>query len=241
MENSGYIALARQVALDRALDITANNVANMRTTGYKAEKVLFEQYLQKPSQVSAKPDPLSSVVQLGVFTDQRSGAFEQTGNPLDFAIQGDGFFSVQTDAGTRYTRAGSFRLDESGQVVTQDGHPVLDASGTPLQLPTEGGNMVVSGDGQVAVNGAVVGQIGVVRFADPQALVREGSGLYSSNAAATPADATLVQGMVEGSNVQPVLEITRMMDVLRSFQAAQQMVESQHDLGMKAIDKIGKV
>lgn len=241
MENSGYIALARQVALDRALDITANNVANMRTTGYKAEKVLFERYLQKPSTVSAKPEPLSSVVQLGVFTDQRSGAFEQTGNPLDFAIQGDGFFSVQTDAGTRYTRAGSFRLDESGQVVTQDGHPLLDASGTPLQLPTEGGNMVVSGDGQVAVNGAVVGQIGVVRFADSQALVREGSGLYSSNAAATPADATLVQGMVEGSNVQPVLEITRMMDVLRSFQAAQQMVESQHDLGMKAIDKIGKV
>jgi flagellar basal-body rod protein FlgF len=241
MENSGYIALARQVALDRALDITANNVANMRTTGYKAEKVLFEQYLQKPFQVSAKPDPLSSVVQLGVFTDQSAGGFEQTGNPLDFAIQGDGFFSVQTDGGTRYTRAGSFRLDDSGQVVTQDGHPVLDASGTPLQLPTEGGNIVVSGDGQVAVNGAVVGQIGVVRFADPQALVREGSGLYSSNAPSEPATGNLVQGMIEGSNVQPVLEITRMMEVLRSFQAAQQMVESQHDLGMKSVDKIGKV
>ena len=242
MENSGYLALARQVALDRALDITANNLANLRTTGYKAEKVLFEEYVQQQTSPVTPPNRMSSVVQLGTFTDYRAGGFEQTGNALDFAIQGDGFFAVQAPEGTRYTRAGNFRLDDIGQIVTQDGLPVLDAGGSPVQLPADGGRITVGGDGQVAIDGSVVGQIGVLEFADPQGLVREGSGLFSSSAEPVQAEsARVIQGMLEGANVQPVLEITRMMDILRNFEAAQQMVNSQHELARNAIAKIAKV
>jgi flagellar basal-body rod protein FlgF len=242
MENSGYLALARQVALDRALDITANNLANLRTTGYKAEKVLFEEYVQRQTSPLTPPNEMSSVVQVGTFTDFRAGGFEQTGNPLDFAIQGDGFFAVQTEDGPRYTRAGNFRLDDAGQIVTADGLPVLDAGGAPIQLPPEGGRITVAGDGQVAVDGAVVGQIGVLQFDDPQSLVREGSGLYSSTAEPIQSEeARVIQGMIEGANVQPVLEITRMMDILRAFQAAQQMVDGQHELARNATTKIAKV
>ncbi len=242
MENSGYLALARQVALDRALDITANNLANLRTSGYKAEKLLFEQYVQRATSPITPPNEMSSVVQVGTFTDYRPGDFEQTGNVLDFAIQGDGFFAVQDPAGTRYTRAGNFRLDDTGQVVTQDGLPVLDAGGSAIQLPTDAREIIVSGDGKIAADGNVVGEIGVMQFADPQSLVREGNGLYSSSAQPAQAtDGTLVQGMIEGANVQPVLEITHMMDILRSFQAAQQMVDGQHELAMAAINKIAKV
>ena len=147
MENSGYLALARQVALDRALDITANNLANLRTSGYKAEKLLFEQYVQRATSPVTPPNEMSSVVQVGTFTDYRPGDFQQTGNQLDFAIQGDGFFAVQDPAGTRYTRAGNFRLDGTGQVVTQDGLPVLDAGGSTIQLPQGTRQIVVSGNG----------------------------------------------------------------------------------------------
>jgi len=242
MENSGYVALARQVALDRALDIAANNVANIRTTGYKAEKLLFAEFVQRQTSPVTPPNRMSSVVQVGTFTDLRPGDFENTGNKLDFAIQGDGFFAVQTPAGTRYTRAGSFQLDQTGQVVTHDGLPVLDNGGSAIQLPPEGRQIVVDGQGRIAVDGNVVGQIGVLAFADPQSLVREGDGLYSASAAPVPSeDAHVIQGMIEGANVRPVLEITRMMDILRSFQAAQQMVDSQHELAMKAIAKIAKV
>jgi len=241
MENSGYLALARQVALDRAIDVTANNLANLRTSGYKAEKVMFEEYVQKGTSPATAPNQMSSVVQLGTFTDYQPGSFEQTGNALDFAIQGEGFFPVQTDAGTRYTRDGSFQLDANGQLVTHDGDPVTDAGGSPIQLPPGAKNIVVGGDGQVSVDGNVVGQIGVVKFDDPQSLVREGSGLYSSSAAPVPAESAVVQGMIEGSNVQPVLELTRMMQTLRDFQAAQQVVDSQHEMSLDAINKIAKV
>jgi flagellar basal-body rod protein FlgF len=241
MENSAYLALARQVALDRALDIAANNVANLRTAGYKAEKLQFQEFVQQHTSPLTPPDRMSSVVQVGTFTDFRPGNFEHTGNPLDFAVQGEGFFAVQTPEGQRYTRAGSFRLDESGQVVTHDGLPVLDNGGSPLQLPPETRQIVVDGGGRVAADGNVVGQIGVFRFADPQALVREGNGLYGASAEPVPdEDSRVIQGMTEAANVQPVLEITRMMEILRSFQAAQQMVDSQHDMAMKAIAKIAK-
>jgi len=241
MENSGYLALARQVALDRAIDVTANNIANLRTTGYKAEKLQFQEYVQQPSSPVTKPDPMSSVVQVGTFTDFQNGGFEKTGNALDFAIQGDGFFAVQTNAGTRYTRDGSFQLDATGQIVTKDGDPVTDAGGSAIQVPSGTRQIVVTGDGQVAADGNVVGQIGVLKFDDPQTLVREGNGLYSASSTPAASDAPVVQGMLETSNVQPVLELTRMMETLRNFQAAEQMVDSQHQMALDAIGKIAKV
>jgi flagellar basal-body rod protein FlgF len=241
MDNASYVALARQMALQRALDVTANNIANLRSTGFKAEKVLFEEYMQRLNAPAAQQAPLSSVLDTGSFTDMRMGALENTGNSLDFAILGDGFFAVQTADGVRYTRNGSFRIDETGQLATHDGHPVLDSGGSPVQLEGAVGPLAVNGSGEISSGGAVVGQLGVVSFADPKALVHDGGGLFKSDAAATPAAVSVVQGMLEGSNAQPVIEITRMIDILRNFQSAQQMLQSQHDLARDTVAKLGKV
>jgi flagellar basal-body rod protein FlgF len=241
MDNASYVALARQVALQRALDVTANNVANLRTTGFKAEKVLFEEYMQNLKAPAAQQAPLSSVLDVGTFTDMQNGALETTGNSLDFAILGDGFFAVQTQNGIRYTRGGSFRTDEAGQLVTQDGLPVLDSSGSPIQLSSASGPVTVNGSGDISAGGAVLGQFGVVSFADPQSLVHEGNGLFKSDATPTAAPVSIVQGMLESSNAQPIIEITRMIDILRNFQSAQKMIDAQHDLSRDTVAKLGKV
>ncbi|MFM9845356.1 MAG: flagellar basal-body rod protein FlgF [Dongiaceae bacterium] len=241
MDNASYVALARQSALQRALDVTANNVANLRTTGFKAEKVQFEEYMQALKSPGMKQAPLSSVLDIGTVTDMSSGPLETTGNSLDFAILGDGFFAVQTDAGVRYTRGGSFRMDENGQLVTQDGKPVLDAGGSPIQLEGASGPVTVNGSGEISSNGAVLGQLGVAGFADPQSLVHEGNGLFKSDAVPTAASVSIVQGMLESSNAQPVVEITRMIDILRNFESAQKMLDAQHDLSRDTVAKLGKV
>jgi flagellar basal-body rod protein FlgF len=241
MDNASYVALARQAALQRALDVTANNVANLRTTGFKAEKVLFEEYMQALKAPAAKQAPLSSVLDVGTFTDMRAGPLESTGNSLDFAILGDGFFAVQTDAGVRYTRGGSFRMDENGRLVTQDGKAVLDSGGSPIQLEGAAGPVSVNGSGEISSNGQVLGQLGVVNFADPQSLVHEGNGLFKSDAVPTAAPVSIVQGMLESSNAQPIVEITRMIDILRNFESAQKMLDAQHDMSRDTVAKLGKV
>lgn len=241
MENSGYIALARQMALQKALEVTTNNVANMRTTGFKAEHVRFEEFLQKPVSADSQLSPMSSVVHVGMYTDFSAGGFEPTGNTLDLAIQGDGFFLVETAEGTRYTRNGSFRLDDTGLLVTQNGHPVLDASGSSIQFAKDAKTVSIDGNGNVIVDGSVAGQVGVVRFEDPDALIRGGDSLYRTTATPIAADATVLQGIIEGANVQPIVEITRMIDILRNFESAQKMVEAQHGLALNAIAKIAKV
>lgn len=241
MDNTSYVALARQSALQRALDVTANNVANLRTTGFKAEKVQFEEYMQALKSPGMMQAPLSSVLDVGTVTDMSNGPLETTGNSLDFAILGDGFFAVQTDAGVRYTRGGSFRMDESGQLVTQDGKPVLDTGGSPIQLEGASGPVTVNGSGEISSNGAVLGQLGVVSFANPQSLAHEGNGLFKSDAVPTAAPVSIVQGMLESSNAQPIVEITRMMDILRNFESAQKMLDAQHDLSRDTVAKLGKV
>jgi flagellar basal-body rod protein FlgF len=241
MDNASYVALARQSALQRALDVTANNVANLRTTGFKAEKVQFEEYMQALKSPGMKQAPLSSVLDVGTVTDMSTGPLETTGNSLDFAILGDGFFAVQTDGGVRYTRGGSFRMDENGALVTQDGKPVLDTGGSPIQLEGASGPVTVNGTGEISSNGAVLGQLGVVGFADPQSLVHEGNGLFKSDSVPTAAPVSIVQGMLESSNAQPIVEITRMIDILRNFESAQKMLDAQHDLSRDTVAKLGKV
>ncbi|HVR69060.1 MAG TPA: flagellar basal-body rod protein FlgF [Verrucomicrobiae bacterium] len=241
MDNASYVALARQSALQRALDVTANNVANLRTTGFKAEKVQFEEYMQALKSPGMKQAPLSSVLDVGTVTDMSTGPLETTGNSLDFAILGDGFFAVQTDGGMRYTRGGSFRMDESGQLVTQDGKAVLDTGGSPIQLEGASGPVTVNGTGEISSNGAILGQLGVVGFADPQSLVHEGNGLFKSDSVPTAAPVSIIQGMLESSNAQPIVEITRMIDILRNFESAQKMLDAQHDLSRDTVAKLGKV
>ena len=231
MENAGYIALSRQVVLGRQLEVIANNMANASTPAYKAESMQFNEYLIKADEGA----PLSFVEDAGISRDWTAGTLRPTGNPLDFAINGDGYFVVSTPEGDRYTRNGRFALDAAGQIVTGDGNPVQSDAGAII-VPSEDAKLVVAADGTVSTETGIIGRIRVVRFADPQALAAMGAGLYQTDAASEPDLASrLSQGMVEDSNVQPIIEMTNLIQVTRDYQAAQNMVEAEHERQRRAI------
>ena len=165
-----------------------------------------------------------------------------TGNPLDLAIRGRGYFAVDTPGGERYGRAGQFQLNDAFELVTAAGFPVLDDGGAPLVLPEGAGDITVAADGSVSADGVAVGRLQRVTFADEQALEKAGDGRYRNPPdAAAPepaAGARVIQGMLEGSNVRPIVEITTMMATLRAFQGTQQLLESHHEMQRRAIERM---
>jgi flagellar basal-body rod protein FlgF len=231
MENAGYIALSQQVALARQLEVIANNMANASTPAYKSESAQFNEYLIQADDGT----PLSFVEDATLLRDWSAGTLRPTGNPLDLAINGDGYFVVSTPDGDRYTRNGRFALDAAGQVVTGDGNPVL-GDGGPIVMPTEDANLTVAADGTVSSEQGTIGKIRLVRFADPQALEAIGAGLYKTDASPEPDGASkLSQGMVEDSNVQPIIEMTNLIQVTRDYEAAQKIIDEEHERELRAI------
>lgn len=243
MENPAYIALSRQMVLSRQLDIIANNLANANTAAYKREDLAFVEYLVKPDAAGnptfARADGKVAMVQdLGMVRDTDPGPLSETGAPLDLAISGDGYFVVQTPEGTRYTRLGRFQVDASGQLVTSDGQPVQGTAG-PIFVPPDDGEVKIARDGTISTEGGPIGRLNLVHFEDEQSLRHAGSGLYIAEAPAQPAaGAEVIQGMVEESNVRPVVELTQMIAVLRNFQAAQKMIDTQDDMQRRAISTV---
>lgn len=238
MDTTAYVALSRQVALQRQMTEVATNIANAATSGYKAEHTLFETVLQR----AGPPRRVAFVQDVGLVRDLRDGPLVATGNPLDLAISGAGYFSVATPNGPRFTRGGHFELDARGELVTADGHPVLDEGGAPIAVPPGERRITVTPEGIVAAGRAVVGRLGIVSFADEQALRREGAGLYATDEAPQPvAWPNVVQGRIEGSNVQPVVEMTRMIETTRAFEGTQRLVEAHHELERRAIERLGSV
>ena len=215
MQNGLYVALSAEVALDRRLETIADNIANMNTVGYRATGVSFEAELARAG------DAAMNYVSPGTdYLSRRAGDLVRTGNSLDFAIQGDGWFGIQTPSGTAYTRDGRARLDESGVLRTLNGDPILDAGGAPILIAANG-PLVVSADGMITQNGRQVGAIGLFAI-DPNAnLTRtENSGVVPDKPPVPILDFTrngVVQGAVEGSNVDPVKEMTRLIEVTRAF------------------------
>jgi flagellar basal-body rod protein FlgF len=245
MENALLIGLSRQVALARELDVIANNMANVNTNGFKARESRFAEYLMPTARADAfqRPDQrLSYVIDAGTPLDPSAGAIERTGNPLDAAIKGDGFFAVQTPRGERYTRNGSFEIGPTGALLTSDGHAVMGENGPIAFTPQESG-IVIGADGTISTSQGVRGRIRLVRFADPQSLKNEGANLFSSTAAAQPAGATsrLESGAVERSNVKPVLEMSRLMEVNRSYTSVSGMLSRMDDLRRTAIQRLGEM
>jgi flagellar basal-body rod protein FlgF len=235
MDNSAYVALSRQTALSRQIDVIANNIANSSTPAFKGESVLFSEFLQK----TGSGDSVSMVRDKGTSRNTAEGPMQATGNSLDFAIRGDGYFVVQTADGNRYTRAGNFTLDSQGRLVTHDGDPILTTNSQPIQVRPTDGEITVSKDGTVSAGRRVLGRIDVVTFENPQQLRTRAGGLYESSEAPTSvAKPQVLQGMIEGSNVQPVLEITRMIDLMRSFKSSQVMLETENDRQRRAISTI---
>lgn len=242
MENAGYIALSRQMALTREMDVIANNLANVTTPAFKGQTMRFQEFLDRAKDGTN----LSYVEDTAAPRDWREGPLTATGNPLDVAIHGDGFFVVSTPAGDRYTRKGHFEIDAKRQLVSSGGEVIQGDSG-PITIPEDALDVTVAEDGTVSSKSpgttqtTTLGKLRVVNFADPQALQEEAAGLYKAapSATASPvASPDLVQGTLEQSNVQPIIELTRMMRVSRDYEAAQQLVQSEHERIRKAITGI---
>jgi flagellar basal-body rod protein FlgF/flagellar basal-body rod protein FlgG len=252
MENTLLVGLSRQVVLERQMDVVANNVANTNTNGFKADRSLFEEFLTSRAHQDnfvGRDRRISFVQDRGTFKDFTQGAAEQTKNPLDVAIDGGGFLVVQTPAGERYTRDGSLRINNLGQLVNASGYPVLGTSG-PIVFQQTDHDISIASDGNVTVLegtsrlDSVRGKMRVVGFADMQKLVKEGSNLYAAGAgtAAQPDIASQVrQGFVEKSNVNSVMEMTRMIEVTRAYTSISAMLQQQGDLRKTAIEKLADV
>jgi len=248
MQNTFYVSLSRQVALQREMDVIANNMANMTTTGFKGSRPLFADYLAGTGEtVSVAPKSRGKVAYvevIGVQRDTSQGTLQATGNATDVALQGDGFFVVETDKGPRYTRNGHFGINADGNLATVDGQALLGEGDRPISIPRTGGTPTIGADGSVTVDGATAGRLRVVEFTNLQALVAEGGSLYSSPAGNDPSPATatkVAQGMIESSNIQPIAEMTRMIEVSRSYQSLQSIITAQNDLERSAIQTLGKV
>ena len=237
MENSLSVVLSRQGVLTRQLDVIATNLANANTSGFKAESIVFSEFLEPTTDSSPA---LSMVHDVTYLRDMSEGTMKSTNNPLDLAISGEGYFAVQAPQGERFTRLGAFQLNNLGQLVTLSGAPVLGAGGAPIAIPREASTITITRDGTVSADEAEIAKLRIVNFEAPQALSKDGGGLYDpKDQTPQPAtDAEVLQGMIEGSNVKGVVEMTRMVEVVRSYQAAGKMAENEHRRILDAIDII---
>ncbi|MBL8770661.1 MAG: flagellar basal-body rod protein FlgF [Phenylobacterium sp.] len=245
MDNAIYIGLSRQMLLRREMDIIANNIANVDTTGFKVESLLHKTTPAPPAMTQGGPRPIKFVSADGVARNFGQGALTKTGGELDMAIEGQGFFQVQTPNGPRFTRDGRFTTDTNGRLVTQAGYPVADESGGEIVIDPEKGQVSIGADGSMSQGAERVGKVGMFKFANAGALEKAGDNLYrnASNLQPEPAAdvAKLRQGHLEGSNVKPVLEITRMVEVSRAYESTARMMDSQGDLTRRAVDRLGKL
>ncbi|HET7410757.1 MAG TPA: flagellar basal-body rod protein FlgF [Paracoccaceae bacterium] len=211
-----YVGLSAQIALERRLDGIARNVANQATAGYRAEGTKFDVVLSR----AAGADPVAYASAGRGYISREAGAVTRTENPLDIAVEGDAWLAIQTQAGTVYTRDGRMKMLETGELMSLNGHPVLDVGGAPILLDPLGGPPQIARDGMITQGGAQIGAIGLFAIDERARLTRYESGVIPDWAADPVLDFTatgVVQGFVEGSNVNPVLELTKLIAVSRSF------------------------
>jgi flagellar basal-body rod protein FlgF len=249
MENTLLVALSRQMALRTELDVVANNLANANTRGFRREAVQFQEYIMPVASADGFPPPdrpLSYVQDRATFHDMQKGGLEQTGNPLDIALEGDAFFTVQSSAGQgeRYTRNGAFQVDSNGRLVTSAGQAVLGTSG-PITLDPDDPTITVARDGTVSNKDGIRGRLRLSTFENPQALVKEGDSLFRSGpgqTAQTVREGTVrvAQGMVEGSNVRPVLEMSRLIEINRAYASLASIVQRGDEIRKSAIDRLSE-
>jgi flagellar basal-body rod protein FlgF len=240
MDITGNIALSRLAAQQRVMDVIANNIANANTPGFKAERVQFGDWLTRQSAGAPRGErDIAYTQDRATWREQQAGTLTHTGNTFDLALTSDGFFTVNTPNGPRLTRDGRFGLMANGTIADSAGNAVLDTNGQPVVVSETDTHVAVAGDGTVSSENGQLGKIGIVRPNDPMQLSAEGNTLFQT-ASPTAAVATpgVVQGSIEDSNVQPVLETTRMLDGLRQFQFITQFVQSESDRQQAVIDKL---
>ena len=248
MDNSLYVGLSSQIVLQQKLDIIANNIANADTTGFKVEALQTAEDPEAPAFTLGGPEPVKFVASNGILRDFGQGSLRRTDSPLDLAVDGEGFFRISTAAGERYTRDGRFRLDDAGRLSTTGGQAVLDDGGGEIVIDPQKGPVSIGPDGTISQGEGKdilrVGKIGVVTFSNLSGLEKAGDNLYrnASNLQPTPvASAVVRQGMLEASNVNPILEMTRMIEVSRAYEQMAKMLDTQSDLATQAVNTLGTV
>lgn len=229
MDNAGYTTLTRQSGLLREMQTVANNLANMSTTGFRREGVIFSEFIQdtEPGHHSLS----MATARIGV-TSAIQGTLTQTGGTFDLAIEGDGYFQVGTPEGPMLTRAGNFVTSLAGEIVTPDGMQLLDAGGAPVIVPVGARDLSVAADGTVSANGLPIAQIGLWQPADPIDLTRRAGVRFQLETPPVPANegaGRIVQGFLESSNVNPVTEITRMIEVQRAYELGQGFLDKEDE------------
>lgn len=246
MENAILVGLSRQMALRREMDVIANNVANINTNGFKTRSTRFAEHLgpvARAETFTGADKRVSYVVDRGTPIDLSAGMMQRTGSPLDVAVRGDAYFTVQTANGqTRYTRDGSFEINSRGQMVTQGGLRVVGENG-PIEISTNETNVRIAEDGTVFTDQGNRGKLRLSRIPNPRDLRNEGSNLFSSAGAAQPAgpQARVETGVVERSNVKPVLEMSRMVDVQRAYASITSMITRADEIKRDAIRRLSDV
>lgn len=242
MENAQLIGLSRQSVLRNQLDVVATNMANINTTGFKSQQMLFREYLMPVAEATEFEVPdrkLSYVQDYGTFTDFQAGSINLTGNELDLAIDGEGFFTVQmADGSEAYTRNGSFHLDVNGQLVTSEGRPVMTQGG-PISFTADDGKIEIAHDGTISTELGVRGRVQLVNFDNPQQLIQAGDSLFTGGTPQPITNVKVVQGGLEQSNVQGVTEVTRMIEITRAYETVSQMMKDNNDLRQRAISTLG--
>lgn len=244
MENAAYIGLSRQMTLRRELDVVANNIANADTNGFKVEQLMVSEEVGQRARNDFIRPGASFVMDQGVGRDFGQGALKQTGRDFDFGIEGEGaFFTVNDGSGEAYTRDGAFTTDPTGKLVTQQGLAVQGDGGDIILDPARG-PVTVGQDGTITQEGAIVGRLTLARFETLGALSKDGDGLYRNRSNATPIEATgakLRQGALEGSNVNPLIEITNLIEIQRAYESVSRMIENTNDLSRRSVERLGRV
>ena len=236
MDAAGYATLNRQSGLMREMGVVANNIANSSTTGFRREGIVFSEFVagldQEPS--------LSMAHASGRHVDLTQSTLSQTGGQFDFAIQGEGFFLIETPEGNRLTRAGSFTPSAEGELVTPDGYRLLDVGGAPVFVPPVAKGLALAADGTLSVQGQPIAQIGLWQPSDPMTLRHQAGTMFSADEVEPAENATVLQGMLEDSNVEPVSEIARMIEVQRAYELGQKFLDGEDERVRGVISTLGR-
>lgn len=244
MDVSSFVLLSHEQALRRRLDVAANNMANTNTIGFKREQPLFHEYIERTRDAPIEDAKKTSfVLDFGAVHDSSQGAFQATGNPLDVMIDGPGYLTVQTPTGPAYTRAGFVKVLQSGELASSGGQPILDENGSAITVTQEQQKgLSIGADGNVMSQGARLGRIAVTVF-DEALVSPRGDGMMAATGGRTltAAETRLKTGGVEASNVEPIVETTAMVEILRAYQSSQAMSQSLDDMRKSAIDRLGRV
>ena len=242
MDNTTYVGLSRQMTLRRELDIVANNIANADTAGFKVESLMTSTEPRRPARTDQLPHVPNFVLDTGVARNFSQGSLRRTDNALDVAIEGDGFLTVRTPEGDRYTRDGGLRVDARGRLVTQKGDPVI-GDGGEITLRQDEPPPAIAADGTISQGALRIGRLSVVRFDNLSALSKQGDNLFMADGEAPrPApEVRLRQGMLETSNAQPVLEVVKLIELSRSYERVTRIIDNTQDLSRRAVERLGRI